>query len=132
MPATQEVYGRLLYEVLPAVIETGAQYNSISERLSSLVRKGRGRTPEETKVMKLLAVLVRDYDERNALPPARMAPQEALRYLLEHSGKAPADLLSVFGQRSHVNEALNGKRKISSEQARRLAKIFSVNPGIFI
>ena len=117
---------------MPGVIESRAQYNSTSERLSSLVRKGRGRTPEETKFMKLLAVLVRDYDERNALPPARMAPQEALRYLLDHSGKSPADLFPVFGQRSHVNEALNGKRKISSEQARRLAKIFNVNPGIFI
>jgi antitoxin component HigA of HigAB toxin-antitoxin module len=132
MPAIQEAYGRLLAEVHPAVIETGAQYDSITERLSGLVRKGRSRTPEETRFMKLLAVLVRDYDQRNALPAASMAPEEALRFLLEHSGKRPADLRPVFEQRSHVSEALNGKRRISAEQARKLAGIFSVNPGVFI
>jgi plasmid maintenance system antidote protein VapI len=31
-----------------------------------------------------------------------------------------------------VYEALHGKRKISAEQARKLAKMFSVNPGFFI
>ncbi len=132
MPATQETYGKLLFEVLPAVIETDEQYDSISERLSELVRKGRSRRPAETRLMKLLAVLVRDYDQRNALPGSRMAPEDALRFLLEHSGKTPADLLAVFGQRSHVNEALNGNRKISAEQARKLGRIFTVNPGVFI
>jgi len=38
----------------------------------------------------------------------------------------------VFGQRSHVNEALNGKSPISAEQARKLAAMFSVKPGVFI
>jgi antitoxin component HigA of HigAB toxin-antitoxin module len=55
-----------------------------------------------------------------------------VQFLLEHSGKAPADLLPIFGQPSHVNEALNGKRKISAEQARRLAKEFNVKPGLFV
>jgi hypothetical protein len=31
-----------------------------------------------------------------------------------------------------VNEALNGRRKISTEQARKLGKLFRVNPGLFI
>lgn len=132
MGATQEAYGRLLYETRPAIIETEAQYHSVSEQLSSLVRRGRSRTPEETRFMKLLAVLVGEYDRRNALPPSKMAPKEALRFLLEHSGKRPADLIPVFGQRSHVNEALNGKRKIGARQAQKLAKIFNVNPGIFL
>ena len=117
---------------MPSVIETGVQYDSISERLSALVRKGRSRTPEETRLMKLLAVLVRDYDERQAFPSANMSPEEAIRCLLEHSGKTPADLIPVFGQRSHVSEALNGKREISLEQARKLAKIFFASPRVFI
>ena len=132
MPVLDETYGNLLLDVLPAVIETGAQYDSISTRRSALVRKGRSRTIGETKLMKLLAVLIRDYDARNALPPTKMTPQEAILFLLEHSGKTAADLLSVFGQRSHVTEALSGKRKISAEQARKLAKTFSVNPGLFV
>ena len=132
MPVLDETYGKLLCDALPVVIETAPQYDLISTRLSALVRKGRGRTIGETKLMKLLAVLIRDYDERNALPPTKMTPQEAIGFLLEHSGKTAADLLSVFGQRSHVAEALSGKRKISAGQARKLPKTFSVNPGLFI
>ena len=132
MASTQEVYGKLLTEILPAVIETDTQYGSLAVQLSRLVRKERSRTASETRLMKLLALLVRDYDERNALPPAKMPAAEVLGYLLEHPGTTPADLVSVFGQRSHVSEALNGKRKISAEQARKLGAIFSVNPGLFI
>ena len=78
--------------------------------------------------MQLLALLIEDYDRRNALPPDNAPPATRLRFLLEHSGKSLADLLQTFGQRSHVNEALNGKRKISAGQARKLAKMFNVNP----
>ncbi len=131
MPAVN-TYEQLLLEALPEVIETEQQYDFAVARLSELVRKVRHRIADETRLMKLLAVLVRDYDERNALPPAGMTGAQALRYLLEHSGKTVADLLPVFGQRSHVNEALNGRRKTSAEQARKLAKLFSVNPGVFI
>jgi len=66
------------------------------------------------------------------MAPDKATPAERLRFLLEHSGKTPAVLLPLFGQRSHVNEALNGKRKLSAAQARKLAKLFSVNPGVFI
>ena len=107
-------------------------YEAIGDRLSELVRKGARRAANETKFMKLLALLVRDYDSRNSLPPDDGTPGERLQFLLEHSGKAAGDLLSIFGQRSHVNEALNGRRKISAEQARKLGKLFRVNPGLFI
>jgi antitoxin component HigA of HigAB toxin-antitoxin module len=82
--------------------------------------------------MRLLALLVEEYDRRNAWPPDDAGPADRLRFLLEHSGKAPSDLLPVFGQRSHVNEALNGKRRISAVQARKLAEIFGVGPGLFV
>jgi hypothetical protein len=55
-----QAYGRLLAETLPEVIEGEAQYDSIRERFSELVRKGSKRTAGETKLMKLLGVLVED------------------------------------------------------------------------
>jgi antitoxin component HigA of HigAB toxin-antitoxin module len=128
----KDSYKQLLIEVRPEVIDTEAQYDQISERLSELVRKGGGRSLEETRLMKLLGLLVEDYDRRHSLPASEMAPQEALRFLMEQSGKTPTDLLTIFGQRSHVAEALNATRKISAEQARKLGKLFRVNPGVFI
>jgi HTH-type transcriptional regulator/antitoxin HigA len=125
-------YEQLLAETVPQVIETEKQYRAIGTRFGDLVGKGRARTPSETKLMRLLALLIEDYDRRNAMPPDDATPSNRLRFLVEHSDKTPADLLPVFGQRSHVNEALTGKRRISAEQARKLGAMFNVNPGLFI
>ena len=125
-------YEDLLIETAPQVIETGPQYRQIARRLGDLAGKGRARSAEETKLMRLLALLVEDYDRRHALPPDDSTPAERLRFLLESSGKAAVDLQPVFGQRSHVHEALTGKRGISAPQARKLSQIFRVSPGLFL
>jgi len=124
-------YEQLLVDVLPARIETDAQYDAVRTRLGAFLRKAR-RTKAEDRLVDLLGVLIEDFDRRNQLPPDDGTPSERLRFLMEHSARASTDLLPVFGQRSHVNEALNGKRSISIEQARKLGKMFSVNPGLFI
>jgi HTH-type transcriptional regulator/antitoxin HigA len=124
-------YEQLLMEVLPTRIETDTQYDAIRTRLGELLRKAR-RNQAEDKLLDLLGVLIEDFDRRHSLPPDDGTPSERLRFLMEHSAKSSSDLLPVFGQRSHVNEALNGKRSISIEQARRLGKMFSVSPGLFI
>ncbi|MBK9170746.1 MAG: transcriptional regulator [Bryobacterales bacterium] len=126
------VYDRLLREVRPEVIETEERYAEVSARLAELVRKGTRRTVSETRLLRLLAVLVEDYDRRHAMPPDDGTPAERLRYLLEASGRTATALIPVFGQRSHANEALNGKRPISLEQARKLGALFGVKPGLFV
>jgi HTH-type transcriptional regulator/antitoxin HigA len=125
-------YEQLLIETVPQVIETEKQYREIGARFGELIGKGRSRTQNQTRLMRLLALLIEDYDRRHELPPDDSTPAERLQFLLERSGKTPADLLPIFGQRSHVNEALNGKRKIGVEQARKLGKLFSVHPSLFI
>ena len=52
--------------------------------------------------------------------------------LEDYAGQTSEALPPVFGQRSHVHEALNGKRPISAEQARKLGALFRVKPGFFI
>ena len=124
-------YEQLLAETMPARVQNDEQYDLIRSRFGDLLGKRR-RTAAEDKLMDLLGVLIEDYDRRHCLPPEESTPADRLQFLLAHSGKTPLDLLSVFGQRSHVNEAINGKRKISAEQARKLAKLFSVQAGLFI
>ena len=125
-------YEELLCEARPEVIASSARYDQVSERLAELVRKGSRRTASETRLMKLLAVLVEEYDRRHALPPDDGTPVERLRYLMDVSGMSAGELIPVFGQRSHVAEALNGKRPISAEQARKLGALFNVKPGLFV
>ena len=55
-----------------------------------------------------------------------------LAYLMETSGRTTKDLLTVFGTRGRVSEALSGKRSISKEQAKKLAKLFKVTADLFI
>jgi len=124
-------YEQLLVDVLPSRIETNAEYDTIRTRFGDLLRKAR-RCKAEERLMDLLGVLIEDFDRRNSLPPDDGTPSERLRFLMEHSARPSSDLLTVFGQRSHVNEALNGKRPISIEQARRLGRMFSVSAGLFI
>ena len=63
-------YEELLIETLPQVIETEVQYHRIARRFGDLVGKGRGRSAEETKLLRLLALLVEDYDRRHGFPGA--------------------------------------------------------------
>jgi HTH-type transcriptional regulator/antitoxin HigA len=130
MPAS--TYQQLLAETVPEVIVNEEQYQEIGSRLGGLVGKGRARSSDETKLMRLLAVLIEDYDRRHTMPPINSTPAERLRFLLDHAAKKPSDLLAVFGQRSHVNEALNGRREISLEKARKLGKLFGVKPALFL
>jgi antitoxin component HigA of HigAB toxin-antitoxin module len=83
--------------------------------------------------MRLLVLLIQDYDRRHALPPDASTPAERLRFLLEHSDKSATELpMPIFGQPSHINEALNGKRPISAAKARKLGKVFNVDAGLFL
>lgn len=124
-------YERLLTEAVPARIESESQYDSIHARFGELFRK-KGRTVAEQRLKELLGVLIQDYDRRHGLPPDDSTPAERLRFLLETSGRPASDLLAVFGQRSHVNEALNGRRTIGAEHARKLGELFGLKPGFFI
>lgn len=125
-------YPELLVEALPSAIETAEEYERLHKRLVGLVGKGRKRSGDETKLMHLLMVLVEDFDRRHPFPADASTPSERLRYLLEASGREQRDLVPVFGQRSHVNEALHGKRPISATQARKLGTMFHLNPGYFL
>jgi HTH-type transcriptional regulator/antitoxin HigA len=125
-------YEKLLVETLPQVIETEKQYREVGDRLGDLVGKGRSRTRDETRLMRLLGLLIEDYDRRHGMPDEGDTPGEKLQFLMEHSGKTPAELLPIFGQRRHVSEVLSGERKINADQARALGKLFSVKPGLFL
>lgn len=129
MPVT---YEDLLLETLPARIETDEEYDRIDSHFTDLF--GRKRlTAAEKRLMDLLGILIQDYEKRDPLPREGCSPAELLQFLVDQSGQSASALLTpIFGQRSHVYEALNGKRPISGPQAKKLGERFHVNPGLFL
>lgn len=125
-------YENLLLEALPKVIKTEEQYDECLNRVSTLVRKSKDRTPDETELMQLLSILIEDYDRKQEFSIEDNKPHEILKFLFDEHGMKLDDLSSVFGQKSHVSEALSGKRPISVTQAHKLASIFSVKHKLFL
>jgi HTH-type transcriptional regulator / antitoxin HigA len=125
-------YVRLLDRTIPVVIETEPEYERMLAGIERLMDKNEEDiTPEEGRLLKLLAMLVEDYEDRNVKLP-RTKPSKMLAYLLEEKGLKPRDLWPVVGSKSRVSEILSGKRSISKDQARKLAAFLHVPVELLI
>jgi HTH-type transcriptional regulator/antitoxin HigA len=124
-------YGALLADTLPRLIETPEELERLACEIEPLLDKGDGRTAEEEELCRLVLRLIDDYQrERRLIPTSK--PHELLKALLDESEMRQVDLLPMFGSRSRVSEAVNGKRAISKAQAKRLGNLFHLSPAAFI
>jgi HTH-type transcriptional regulator / antitoxin HigA len=124
-------YAELLSSTLPRIIESDAELQQVTESVEPLLDKGARRTPEEEALCRLLIRLIEDYQQSHPVIP-KLGPRGALEALLEARNLRQVDLLPIFGSRSRVSDAVNGKREISKSQARKLGEFFSVSPDLFI
>jgi HTH-type transcriptional regulator / antitoxin HigA len=126
-------YGKLLAQTLPKRIESEVEFEGFvaaMEKLSRAIEHGRA-TPEEVALHSLLAMLIREYDDRVApAPPGD--PVETIRFLMDQRELRPVDLEGVFGARSITSMVLSGKREISKTHIRKLAEFFHVSPVLFL
>lgn len=127
------VYGKLLAEYLPGVIDTEAENERALKLILTLMKKGEtGRSPEETRLLELLVALVEDFEQAEYPMGESGSPAFALRALMDEHGLKQTDVLDVFGSQGVVSQVLNGKRDISKAQAKRLAARFQVRADLFI
>jgi HTH-type transcriptional regulator / antitoxin HigA len=124
------VYGNLLNEFVPKVIETEAEYDRALAVAENLTFK-KNRTAEEKALHKLLVILIEVYETAN-YPMEESAPYEILQHLMETSGTRQADLVGIIGSSGVVSEIVNGKRAISKAQAKSLGEYYKVSPSLFI
>ena len=127
----RERYGALLADTLPRVIQTPEDLERLTKEIEPLLDKGNRRSAEEEELCRLVLKLIDDYQRERHLIP-KLKPHELLQVLLEESGMRQTDLASVFGSRSRVSDAVNGKREISKAQAKRLGHLFHLSPAAFI
>ena len=124
-------YAELLSGTLPRIIENDAELERVAKSVEPLLDKGERRTREEEALCRLLLRLIEDYQQSHRAIP-QLTPKGALAALLEARNLHQVDLLPIFGSRSRISDAVNGKREISKAQARKLAEFFSVSPELFI
>lgn len=124
-------YAGLLAETLPEVIETVSQNRRMNKILDELIDKGKDRTPEETKLAKLLGYLIQDFEQRY-YKPQKPKPREALIAMIEMNHLKQVDLLPIFGSSGIASEVISGKREISKAHAKALAKFFNTSTDLFL
>src|SRR6266850_5666885 len=124
-------YRRLLSQTMPVVIETEAENQRMLAIVEKLMDKGETMSAEEETLLKLLARLIEDFEERYYHPPDA-TPLEILQHLMEARGAKQTHLWEVFGSKGIASEVLNGKRGISKTHAKALAEYFHVPADLFI
>lgn len=124
-------YRRLLSRTMPVVIETEEENARMLAIVEKLMKKGEDLSVEEEKLLKLLARLIEDFEQRFYQPP-EAEPLDVLHHLMEARGIKQSQLWDVFGSKGIASEVLNGKRGISKTQARALADYFHVPADLFV
>ena len=125
-------YADLLVDALPGVIRNEKENDRALKMTERLIKKGRERSPEESRLLDLFVTLIEAFEEK-AYPMGRSSnPQVALRELMREHELKQTDVLDIFGSQGVVSQVLSGKREISKAQARRLSERFRLPVDIFI
>lgn len=125
----EKKYGRLLSKTLPRVVTTEKENERMLEIVNDLICKE--RTPEEDTLFLLVCKLVEDFEDK-AYPIPDAPPHTTLQFLMEQRGLKQKDIVHLFGSQGIASEVVNGKRKISKAQAKKLAGFFNVSVEHFI
>lgn len=133
MTYNPKIYGSLLSDALPGIIESDVEYERIEGIFNNLISKGENKlSPEENRLFGLLANLLEEYESRSLEPIPDLSPREILTVLMRENNLRQAEMTEVFGTQSIVSEVLNGKRDITKLQAKALAEKFRVKVEAFI
>ena len=127
----EKIYANLLANTLPKVIETEKECLRVEKIAGELLKKGDRLSPEEDKLLDLLSDLIENYEDK-VYPIEDAPPNEMLKFLMRENNLKQGDLLHIFGSSGITSEVVNGKRSISKEQAKKLAKHFKVSVELFI
>jgi HTH-type transcriptional regulator/antitoxin HigA len=123
-------YATLLAKTLPAIIHSEKENEHYRALLEELDHRQDKLTPAEQRLAELLTLLIEDFEEKHySSRPATGI--EALEELMEANSLKQKDLVSIFGTPSIISEVLNGKRRLTTEQIRKLSRRFHVSPELF-
>ena len=122
-------------KISPKVIETEAENEKYLAIVEALMFKGQNRTIEETTLLRVLVLLIEEFEEKyySFKEWQKTTPHEFLQHLMAGKEMKQSDLVGILSMSSGlISSIVNGKRQISKEQAKKLGEYFKVSPGLFI
>lgn len=125
-------YGRLIKLFPLRPIRNEEQNDRAAEICDMLVERRASLSPAERDYLEVLTELIAKYESKWDHEWADMSPRELVIYLMEQNNLAQKDLVPEFASASRVSEFLKGERRLSLEQAKRLAKRFRLNIAALI
>jgi HTH-type transcriptional regulator/antitoxin HigA len=124
-------YPGLVMAFMPKAIHDHVDYENTIEVIDALA--GHELSDEQELFLDTLSTLVEAYeDEHHAIKSRRLAPLEALRFLMEEHAMSAGDLGKLLGERTLGSKILRGERKIGLKYAKCLARKFGVDVSLFI
>ena len=116
---------------MPRIIETQAENESMLKIVEKLMDKGEGLSPEEEKLLKLLAKLVEDFEERY-YHPRDATPLEVLQHLMESRDVKQTHLWEAFGSKGSPRKSSTESEASVRLTRGALADYFHVPADLFI
>ncbi len=113
----------------PHIISSDKELALYTESLFKLTAKPKPSRYDEQAIA-LLTLLIDQYESQH-YPIPDAAPEDVLRFLLDHHGLTQRDLVTELGSETTVSLVLSGKRQLTREHIARLSRRFHVEPSVF-
>lgn len=114
------------------VIHNEEAHEAAVAELDKLMERNPRRGTSEYDEMELLALVIRDYEDKRFGKPVPPDPIEAIKFRMEQMGLSAPDLRACIGSRTRVYEVLNRKRQLSKAMIRALHQKLKVPAEILI
>lgn len=128
----KKVYEKLIKRFPLRPIRDDAQNEQAAEICDMLIDRGDSLSQAERDYLEVLTDLISKYESKWDDECADMSPRDLIQYLMKQNDLAQKDLVPEFGSPSRVSEFLNGERRLSLQQAKRLAERFRLNIAVLI
>lgn len=125
-------YERLIKRFPLRPIRDDEQNDQAAEICDMLIGRGDSLSQAERDYLEVLTDLIAKYESKWDDECADMSPRQLIQYLMVQNNLAQKDLVPEFGSPSRVSEFLKGERRLSLEQAKRLAERFRLNIAALI
>jgi len=128
---TSDRYFGLVQELPLRPISSAAELDRAIAMIDRLLARGK-LAADEADYLDVLSDLVEKYEDQ-LYPIERVSGLDALRHLVESSGKTRATVATEAGlPESTLSELLLGRRRLNTRHIGILARHFHIDPGVFL